>query len=137
NDVLAQFPDDIRDRIVTSSVPITEILHELGVTPVGIPTTPYELPKAFNGITEIGTNMAPDNEVITSLGADLFLGSESVKDSLDEHLKNISLDTAYIGTDKFDDLKMAVKVLGTYFEKKEKRDAMLEDILTWENALIK
>lgn len=135
-EALGTFPDEMKEKIITSSVPISEILYELDITPVGIPTSQYELPEKFNDIPEIGTSMAPDIELITSLDADFFIGSASVKESLDEHLKNIALDTSYLGTDNFDDIKMAIKVLGTYFDKKDNMNAMLEDILLWENTLI-
>ena len=64
---IAEFPDGIKETVITSSVPISEILHGLGITLLEFLPTPYELPEEFADIPEIGTSI-PDIEVITSIG---------------------------------------------------------------------
>lgn len=39
NEALSQFPSTVPERIVTTSVPLTEMLYLLGITPVGVPTS--------------------------------------------------------------------------------------------------
>jgi len=76
NEALAQFPATVPERIVTTSVPLTEMLYLLGITPVGVPTSTNPIPADFEAIDRIGSPMAPDLEVVTKLEPDLLLGAE-------------------------------------------------------------
>src|SRR5699024_2376044 len=106
---LGQFSGIIPERIITTSVPITEMLHLLDVTPVGVPTSTNPIPKDFETIDQIGSPMQPDLEVVTNLEPDLIIGAKSLEDSLEENLEGIELDRVYLKTDSFDDLKRSFK----------------------------
>lgn len=134
---LAQFPKEKPDRIITTSVPITEMLQLLNITPVGVPTSTNPIPEEFADIDQIGSPMEPDLEVVTNLEPDLIIGAKSLEDSLESSLAGIELDRAYLKTDSFDDLKRTFKVLGTYFDKKEEMNTVLDGILHMENELMK
>lgn len=120
NEALSQFPATVPERIVTTSVPLTEMLYLLGITPVGVPTSTNPIPADFETIDRIGSPMAPDLEVVTKLEPDLLLGAESLRSTLDKSLEGIDLQKAYLRTESFEDLKLSLKVLGTYFNKKMK-----------------
>lgn len=134
---LEQFPDEIAEAVITTSVPIAEMLQLLGVTPVGVPTSTNPLPDEFNDIDQIGSPMEPNIEVITNLRPDLLIGAKSLEESLEDSLGGIELARSYLRTDSFDDLKRSFKVLGTYFNQTEKMNEVLENILSLENDLIK
>lgn len=136
DEVLSQFPADIPERVITTSVPLTEMLHLLGVTPVGVPTSTNPIPVDFESIQRIGSPMQPDLEIVTELEPDLILGAESLRSTLDKNLEGIELSTAYLPTDSFDDLKLSFKALGTYFNKTDEMNAVLTTILDKENELI-
>lgn len=132
---LASFPTTIPENIVTTSVPLTEMLHLLGITPVGVPTSTNPIPTDFDSITKIGSPMSPDLEVISSLQSDLIIGASSLQSSLDQALQGMNLPTAYLPTDSYDDLKLSFKVLGTYFGKEEKMNDVLQRIVAKEKEL--
>lgn len=132
---LASFPTTVPENIVTTSVPLTEMLHLLGITPVGVPTSTNPIPTEFDSITKIGSPMSPDLEVISSLQSDLILGASSLQSSLDQALQGMNLPTAYLPTDSYDDLKLSFKVLGTYFGKEEKMNDVLQTIVAKEKEL--
>ncbi|WP_313893582.1 ABC transporter substrate-binding protein [Psychrobacillus sp.] len=136
DEALAQFPTDVPERVITTSVPLTEMLHVLGVTPVGVPTSTNPIPADFDSIDRIGSPMAPDLEVVTNLKPDLILGAESLRSTLEKNLEGFDLKAAYLKTDSFDDLKLSFKALGTYFNKKEEMNAVLSSLLNKENELI-
>lgn len=136
-DELNEFPELEAERVITTSVPITEMLYLLGVTPVGVPTSNNPIPEAFQSIDQIGSPMQPDLEVVTNLESDLLIGAKSLESSLEESLSGIDLDRTYLKTDSYDDLKRSFKVLGTYFDKTEEMNDVLSDILTMENDLLK
>ena len=131
-----QFPAELPERVITTSVPLTEMLHVLGVTPVGVPTSTNPIPTDFDSVQRIGSPMQPDLEVVTNLEPDLILGAESLRSTLDKNLEGIDLKTAYLPTDSFDDLKLSFKALGTYFDKKDEMNKVLSTILDKENELI-
>lgn len=81
-EALASFPTTAPEKIVTASVPLTEMLHLLDITPVGVPTSTNPIPADFDSITKIGSPMSPDLEVISSLQSDLILGASSLQSSL-------------------------------------------------------
>lgn len=132
---LASFPTTIPENIVTTSVPLTEILHLLGITPVGVPTSTNPIPTDFDSITKIGSPMSPDLEVISSLQSDLIIGASSLQSSLDQALQGMNLPTAYLPTDSYEDLKLSFKVLGTYFGKEDKMNDVLQRIVAKEKEL--
>ena len=135
-EALSQFPSEVPQRVITTSVPLTEMLHLLGVTPVGVPTSTNPIPPAFEAIDRVGSPMAPDLEVVTNLQPDLILGAEALRDTLDKSLEGMDLKTAYLPTDSFDDLKLSFKTLGTYFDKTEEMNGVLRSLLNKENELI-
>ncbi|MFF2176907.1 ABC transporter substrate-binding protein [Lysinibacillus sp. NPDC058147] len=132
---LASFPATVPEKIVTTSVPLTEMLHILDITPVGVPTSTNPIPADFDAIKRVGSPMAPDLEIISSLQTDLIIGASSLQSSLDQALQGMNLPTAYLPTDSYDDLKLSFKVLGTYFGKEEEMNKVLQNIVTKEKEL--
>lgn len=136
-EILATFPETVPDKIVTTSVPLSEMLNLLDIVPVGVPTSTNPIPTDFEAITRIGSPMAPDLEVISSLQTELIIGAASLQDSLDKALAGMNLQTAYLPTDSYEDLKLSFKVLGTYFGKEEKMNEVLQNIVAKEQELEK
>src|SRR4051794_3245386 len=50
NEAIAQFLTTVPERVVTTSVPLTEMLYLLGITPVGVPTSTNPIPADFETI---------------------------------------------------------------------------------------
>src|SRR5699024_2256539 len=111
------------------------MLHELDVEPVGVPKSTNPIPEDFQSITEIGSPIDPNLELITDLTPDLILGSESLRSSLEENIEETDLEAVYLPTDSFDDLKLSFKALGTYFDKTELMNEKMQSILDKENEL--
>ena len=134
-EALAKFPDIVPEKIVTTSVPLTEMLHLLDIVPVGVPTSTNPIPSDFDAISKIGSPMAPDVEVISSLRTELIIGAASLQDTLDKAVVGLNLQTAYLPTDSYEDLKLSFKVLGTYFGKEEKMNEVLQNLVAKEQEL--
>lgn len=133
---LEQFPEEEPERIITTSVPIAEMLQMLDITPIGVPTSTNPLPEEFSEIDEIGSPMEPDLEKITELESDLIISAKSLEESLEDSLEGVDLDSAYLKTDSFDDLKRTFKVLGTYFDKEDEMNLVLDSMEEKENELM-
>lgn len=137
DELVAQLPEVMPERIITTSVPLAEMLHLLDITPVGVPTSTNPLPADFETIDKIGSPMQPDLEVVTNLQPDLILGAKSLQSTLDKNLEGIHLQAAYLPTDSFEDLKLSFKTLGTYFGKEEEMHNVLDSIVKKEHELVK
>lgn len=70
-ELLAQFNNKTPAKVATVSVSITEILNELGVEPVGVPTSSSKLPEAFAKVARIGSSHQPNLELIAKLTPDV------------------------------------------------------------------
>lgn len=121
-------------RVVALDWRYEEILHALGVKPVGIveigkSASPKTLEGELDGITSVGQAKQPNLEVIQSLEPDLILASPTRQASIMDQLKEIAPTEAYGDTsytevlDSMDDI--ATKV-GAEDKAKEVR-ARIED----------
>lgn len=121
-------------RVVALDWRYEEILHALGVKPVGIveigkSAAPKTLEGKLDGITSVGQAKQPNLEVIQSLEPDLILASPTRQASIMDQLKEIAPTEAYGDTsytevlDAMDDI--ATKV-GAEDKAKEVR-ARIED----------
>lgn len=136
-EALAAFPKTVPGKIVTTSVPLTEMLHLLNIVPVGVPTSTNPIPTDFDSVTRVGSPMAPDLEVISNLQTELIVGAASLQESLDKALEGMNLPTAYLPTDSYEDLKLSFKVLGTYFGKEKEMNEIMQTIVAKEQELEK
>lgn len=136
-EALARFPETVPVKIVTTSVPLTEMLHLLDIVPVGVPTSTNPIPTDFDAVTRIGSPMAPDLEVVSSLQTELIIGASALQDTLDKAVVGMDLQKAYLPTESYEDLKLSFKVLGTYFGKEEKMNEVLQNIVAKEQELEK
>ena len=69
---------DEKQVVVATSVAITEILDRLGVEVSGVPQTSYELPESAKGVTEVGSPMNPDMEIIKSLNPTVVVSVDTL-----------------------------------------------------------
>ncbi|GKV65975.1 MULTISPECIES: ABC transporter substrate-binding protein [unclassified Sporosarcina] len=136
-ELIAQFPETVPERLITTSVPLAEMLQLLDVTPVGVPTSTNPLPAEFDSVERIGSPMQPDLEVVTNLRPDVILGAESLRTTLDKAIEGMDLPAAYLPTDSFEDLKLSFKALGTYFGKEDKMNTVLDQLTAKEHELVK
>ncbi|WP_054028319.1 ABC transporter substrate-binding protein [Bacillus sp. FJAT-28004] len=136
-ELIAQFNNQVPATTVTISVAITELLHELGIEPAGVPTTKSKLPEAFDSLPRIGSSHQPDLEQIAKLTPSVILGPSSIKDSLDKSFKPANLPTAYLPADSLEELKLSTVVLGRVYGKEDKANEVLLKLIEQENTAIK
>lgn len=135
-ELLAQFQGHSPAKVVTISVAITEIMNELGIAPLGVPTTSSKLPAALDSVPRIGTSHQPDLEQIAKLQPEIVLGPSSIKDSVDKKLKPAGTPTAYLPVDSIDELKLSTVVLGRLFQQEAKAAQFLGKIAEQEKTAI-
>ena len=60
------------DKIVATTLAITEIMDALNLDLVGIPTTQYYIPARYKNVTEVGNPMCPDMESFNHCSQQMF-----------------------------------------------------------------
>lgn len=135
-DVLAQFNNQQPAKVVTVSVAITEILNELGVLPVGVPTSSSKLPASVDQVPRVGSSHQLNLEQIAKLQPDVVLGPSSIKDSLEKSLKPTNLKTAYVPVDSLEELKVTTVALGRLFKQEAKATSFLQNFAKEETAAL-
>lgn len=124
-------------RIVVLDIGALETLHELGVTPIGIPKKfmPNYLDDLKNktAVADVGSVIEPDFEAISALNPDLILISTR-QERFYKELNDIA-PTIFIGTDNKDYLKsferntlLLGQIVGKEKEAKEKLAVLQEEI---------
>ena len=59
-----QVKSESKERVVATTVAVTEIMDALEVDLVGVPTSTKDLPKRYKGLPEVGNPMSPDMEKV-------------------------------------------------------------------------
>lgn len=114
-------------RVVGGTVALTEIMDDLGVELVGRPSTKQELKEHIKKLPEIGKPMSPDVEKVKSLNPDLFVSTNSIKDNVEEKLKNGNVNCEFYDLDSFDNVKNTIDTMSEKFGKEEKGDKILKE----------
>ncbi|MBU5486940.1 heme ABC transporter substrate-binding protein IsdE [Clostridium sp. MSJ-8] len=114
-------------KIIATSVAVCEILDKLDLDVVGIPTTEYELPERYKNITEVGSPMSPDLEIIKSLNPTDIIGVNTLEDELSSKYKEISVDSTFLNLKSVEGMYKSILDLGKKFDKNEEAEKLVED----------
>ena len=107
-------------KIVSSTVAATQVMNELDLDLVGIPTTQSTLPDRYSGITEIGQSFAPNFETVVSLAPDLVVFDSNFKDKVSDQVSQYNLNSFYFDTTSFTNFKESIVELGKVTDREEK-----------------
>ena len=107
-------------KIISSTVAATQVMNELDLDLVGIPTTQSTLPDRYSGITEIGQSFAPNFETVVSLAPDLVVFDSNFKDKVSDQVSQYNLNSFYFDTTSFTNFKESIVELGKVTDREEK-----------------
>lgn len=114
-------------KIIATSVAVCEILDKLDLDVVGIPTTEYELPERYRNITEVGSPMAPDLEIIKSLNPTDIIGVNTLEEELAPKYKEISVNSTFLNLKSVEGMYKSILDLGEKFHRNEEAEKLIED----------
>jgi iron complex transport system substrate-binding protein len=112
-------------RIVSTTVAITEIMDELELDLVGIPTTYMDLPERYDGVQEVGMAMDPDMEIIRSLDPTDVLTTTTLTSYVEESFDQADMEATYIDLDSVDAMYEGIVHLGEKFGREEQAEGMV------------
>lgn len=117
-------------KIASGTVAATQVMDNLGLDLVGVPTTKTTLPERYKDVQDIGQAFSPNFETIVSLAPDLVVFDHSFKDKVDKEVKEYGLNPFYFNTGTFNDFKNSIVELGKVTKKEEEAKKLSETLQT-------
>lgn len=119
------------ERIVACSMAIAEIMEKLDIDLVGVPTeTLTPLPERYEGVTAVGTPMAPDMEIIQSLSPDVVLCPLTLKPSLETQFEDAGIPYYFLNLKSVPGMYKSIQQLGEKFDREEEAEALVDEFRT-------
>lgn len=115
-------------RIVACSMAIAEITEKLDLDLVGVPTeTLSPLPDRYEGVTAVGTPMAPDMEIIQSLNPDVVLCPLTLKPSLETQFEDAGITCYFLNLKSVPGMYKSIQQLGEKFGREDEAQALVDE----------
>lgn len=112
-------------RIIATTVAVTEIMDALEINLVGIPTSYKELPKRYEGVTEVGNPMSPSMEIVKSLEPTEVLSVTTLEYDLAPVFANANLEASFLDLTSLSNMNEAVLQLGNRFGREAQAEAIV------------
>lgn len=128
--------DDTENRIVALSVSLVDILSELDIELVGVPTTQYTLNEKAADVTKVGLPMSPDIEIIAGLNPTHVLSLTTLESMVSEKLSTIGIEGTYLNAENIDALKESITTIGEMFGREKEAAELVTNFEADINATI-
>ncbi len=115
-------------RIVATSPAVAQICDRLDLDLVGVcSTTVSTIPERYEGLTEVGTAMAPDMEIMASLAPDWILSPSSLQSDLQPKYEAINTDWAFLNLKSVFGMYQSIEELGEIFDRQKEAEEMVTE----------
>lgn len=111
--------DPSGNRIVATTVALTEIMDALEIDLVGIPSSYKELPKRYADVQKVGNPMNPDMEILLSLKPTEILSVTTLKYDLQPMFDERGIDMTYVNLESIDAMHSEILKLGKKYNRNE------------------
>jgi len=113
------------EKIVSTTVAITEIMEELELDLVGVPTSYKDLPEVYSDATEVGNAMDPDLEIVLSLEPDDVLTVTNLQADLQEKFDNAGVPGTFLDFDSAQAMFDEIEMLGEKYDRVEQAEGLV------------
>lgn len=117
-----------KKNIVAVTVAATQVMDQMGLDLVGVPTTKQVLPTRYEGVTQIGQVTSPDFEIIASLEPDLVVIDSMFQESMEQGLSEFGMEAFYFDTSTYTKFLQSIKELGNVLGKEEEALNLVEEL---------
>lgn len=121
-----QVKSESKERIVATTVAVTEIMDALEVDLVGVPISSKTLPKRYKGLPEVGNPMSPDMEKVKSLKPSEVLSVTTLEYELKPVFDGVGMKANFLDLTSLKDMQNSISDLG----KKYGREKQAEEVVT-------
>ncbi|PES22574.1 heme ABC transporter substrate-binding protein IsdE [Bacillus anthracis] len=121
-----QVKSESKERIVATTVAVTEIMDALEVDLVGVPTSSKTLPKRYKGLPKVGNPMSPDMEKVKSLKPSEVLSVTTLEYELKPVFDGVGMKANFLDLTSLKNMQNSISDLG----KKYGREKQAEEVVT-------
>ncbi|MCG7346455.1 heme ABC transporter substrate-binding protein IsdE [Sporosarcina sp. ACRSL] len=113
------------DRIIATTVALTEIMDALEIDLVGVPSSYKELPERYADAKEVGNPMSPDMEMLLSLKPTEIFSVTTLKYDLQEMFDGRGIDMTYANLESVDAMHEEILKIGEKYDRMEQAEAIV------------
>ncbi len=114
------------ERIVATTVAITEIMDALEIDLVGIPSSYKELPQRYKDAREVGNPMSPDMELLLSLKPTEILSVTTLKYDLEKLFADRGIEMNYLNFESLASMLDEISRMGERYDRKEQAATIVQ-----------
>lgn len=120
-------------RIIATSPAVADICDKLSLELVGVCKTASTLPERYEGLTEVGTAMSPDMEIVSSLSPDWILSPSSLQSDLQPKYEAIDTDWAFLNLKSVFGMYRSIQELGEIFGRETEAQQLVDEFTAFYN----
>lgn len=113
------------NRVVATTVALTEIMDALEIDLVGVPSSYKDLPERYADAKEVGNPMGPDMETLLSLKPTEIYSVTTLKYDLQEMFDERGIDMTYANLESIDAMHEEILKIGEKYDRMEQAEAIV------------
>ena len=118
-------------RLVATSPAAAQICDKLELDLVGVCRTSGTLPERYKDVTQVGTAMSPDMEILKSLSPDYVLSPNSLQSDLQPKYAAIQVKSLFLNLKSVSGMYASIADLGEKFNRQQQAQAMVDEFNTF------
>lgn len=120
-----QVKSESKERVVATTVAVTEIMDALEVDLVGVPTSSKTLPKRYKGLPEVGNPMSPDMEKVKSLKPSEVLSVTTLEYELKPVFDGVGMKANFLDLTSLKKMQSSISDLGKKYGREKQAEAVV------------
>ncbi len=120
-----QVKSESKERVVATTVAVTEIMDALEVDLVGVPTSSKTLPKRYKGLPEVGNPMSPDMEMVKSLKPSEVLSVTTLEYELKPVFDGVGMKANFLDLTSLKNMQSSISDLGKKYGREKQAEAVV------------
>ncbi|MGX5542953.1 heme ABC transporter substrate-binding protein IsdE [Bacillus cereus] len=120
-----QVKSESKERVVATTVAVTEIMDALEVDLVGVPTSSKTLPKRYKGLSEVGNPMSPDMEKVKSLKPSEVLSVTTLEYELKPVFDGVGMKANFLDLTSLKNMQSSISHLGKKYGREKQAEAVV------------
>ncbi|WP_060207581.1 heme ABC transporter substrate-binding protein IsdE [Sporosarcina koreensis] len=113
------------DRVIATTVALTEIMDALDIDLVGVPSSYKDLPERYADAKEVGNPMSPDMEALLSLKPTEIFSVTTLKYDLQEMFDDRRIDMTYANLESIDAMHEEILKIGEKYDRMDQAEAIV------------
>lgn len=114
-------------RIISTTVAVTEIMDALEIDLIGVPTSYKKLPERYKGLPDLGNPMSPDMEKIKSLKPTEVLSVTTLEYDLKPVFEKSGVNTTYLDLTSLEKMQNAITDLGEKYDREKQAEKVVTE----------